>query len=783
MAIGIGVYAGLGSTATWRRASNDASFGTLHMHDLRVTLSPGTFTDQGTLAEGVAAIDAADQITAAEERLVVDSQLDASTDSEQILVQSRVVGMDMGDANSGVDLLWVRDGRVADTPAPATSAVLEAKFADAWDLPPEGAVVLAGNQPVNYAGLGAIPEDFLYEGPEGSIVSLGELAPLYLPLAEAQSLLGRPGQVNDLVLTLLDEADRAAVSSQLETLARELGVSATVTTREDAEAVRLLYEDIENDQRLWNAFAGMILVAAALAAFNLISRIVEAQRREIGIGMALGVPRRRLAIRPLLVGIQVALLGTIAGIGVGLLMGRAMKDLLESFLPLPVYLTDFQPDVFARAALLGLVIPVVAAAIPVWRAVRVEPIEAIRTGHLTAKTSRLTDWSSRIRLPGSTTTQMPIRNVLRTPRRTVFTAIGIGAAITALVGTQGMLDSVVRSIDQVGAELSAGDPDRLLVQLDTFYSTDSAVVRSIAALPSAGTVQTNLRLPATAGTGTTPDGLDLLVEVVDLDSAGWTPTLVSAQRADQGLILARKAADDLGVAVGDTVTVRHPVQRDGAFGAADTEMAVTGIHANPLRIFAYVDSSNTGLFGLTGLTNIVSVSPAAGAGRDDLQSEVFDLPGIASIQAVARVSEGFDDILAMFVGFLAVAALAVLILAVLIAFNATRIVIDERRREHATMRAFGLPVRSVVGVVMKESVLIGILATIIGVGAGLVFLEWMLESLASTTLPDLGITRYLAPATIVIAVAVGTIAVAAAPLFLVRRIRRMNIPDTLRVME
>ena len=47
LAIGTGVFAGLGSTGEWRRQSNDASFEALAMHDLRVTLSPGTFIEQG----------------------------------------------------------------------------------------------------------------------------------------------------------------------------------------------------------------------------------------------------------------------------------------------------------------------------------------------------------------------------------------------------------------------------------------------------------------------------------------------------------------------------------------------------------------------------------------------------------------------------------------------------------------------------------------------------------------------------------------------------------------
>ena len=99
------------------------------------------------------------------------------------------------------------------------------------------------------------------------------------------------------------------------------------------------------------------------------------------------------------------------------------------------------------------------------------------------------------------------------------------------------------------------------------------------------------------------------------------------------------------------------------------------------------------------------------------------------------------------------------------------------------MRAFGLPVRTVMGVVVRESVLVGVAATLIGIGAGAVFLGWMLRSLASTTLPDIGIDATMSATTLAIAAFVGVVAVSVAPLFLTRRIRRMDIPDTLRVME
>ncbi len=793
MAIGIGVFAGLGSTATWRRESNDASFAALRMHDLRVALSPGTFADEGALAATVGLIEDAGSVAAVSERLIVDSQVDTTTatasdatnDGEAILVRARLVGMEF-EGDSTVDDLWLRDGEVPDVAAPGDPTVaLEAKFADDNELATTGVLAIAGGRQVTYVGLGATPEDFFYGGPEGTVLSQGDFAILYAPLPTAQDLSGEVGRVNDVVLTLADGADPAAIASQLAAAMEAAGFGATVSTRDEAVAFRVLYEDIENDQRVWNAVSALVLMAAALAAFNLVSRIVEAQRREIGIGMALGVPRWQLAIRPLLVGVEVALLGSLAGLAVGSWVGGAMADLLESLLPLPDYRTPFQFGVFARAAVLGMVIPIAASALPVWRAVRVEPIEAIRTGHLAAKSSGMSDWTNRFTLPGSSLTQMAVRNVFRTPRRSILTALGVGAAITALVGVLGLLDSFSRTIDQGSAELTRGDSDRVIVQLDTFYDAASPALATIESAPAVGITDEGLRLPATAVTPDPDDEFDLVIELIDLDVATWVPTTEESSSGEpDGLILAQKAADDLGVGGGDRITVRHPYRADdGAFSITESTMTVAAIHPNPLRAFAYADLGMADDFGLEGTTNVLNAYPVVGSTSADLQRAVFNLPGVTSSQAVAGISEGFDKALEQFIGFLFIAAVAVLILALLIAFNASRITIDERRREHATMRAFGLPVRSVMGVVVKESIVVGLLATAIGVAAGLAFLSWMLQSLATTTVPELGIDAYLSPSTIIIAIAVGLVAVAAAPLFLVRRVRKMNIPDTLRVME
>ena len=124
LAIGMGVFAGLGSTATWRRESNDASFAALAMHDLQVTLSPGTFASQGELLAAARSIDTDGVIDAAAERLVVDSQLDASSDGQSILVAARVVGMDTQAA--AVDILHIEAGQTPNESAAVSYTHLRA---------------------------------------------------------------------------------------------------------------------------------------------------------------------------------------------------------------------------------------------------------------------------------------------------------------------------------------------------------------------------------------------------------------------------------------------------------------------------------------------------------------------------------------------------------------------------------------------------------------------------------------------------------------------------------
>jgi putative ABC transport system permease protein len=59
----------------------------------------------------------------------------------------------------------------------------------------------------------------------------------------------------------------------------------------------------------------------------------------------------------------------------------------------------------------------------------------------------------------------------------------------------------------------------------------------------------------------------------------------------------------------------------------------------------------------------------------------------------------------------------------------------------------------------------------------------MTQGLMADTIPELGIVPEVAAGTLATAVVLGVVAVALAPLLTVRKLRRMDIPSTLRVVE
>jgi putative ABC transport system permease protein len=118
-------------------------------------------------------------------------------------------------------------------------------------------------------------------------------------------------------------------------------------------------------------FALTALLMAGMGIYGVISFVVAERGQEIGIRLALGAQRANIMRMVLRQGLGLAMAGTVAGLAGAVIVSRLIAGLLYGVKP-------SDPVSFAGVALLLLGVALLACLIPARRAVRVNPLAALR---------------------------------------------------------------------------------------------------------------------------------------------------------------------------------------------------------------------------------------------------------------------------------------------------------------------------------------------------------------------------------------------------------------------
>jgi putative ABC transport system permease protein len=124
--------------------------------------------------------------------------------------------------------------------------------------------------------------------------------------------------------------------------------------------------------RVLGAFAAAALLLAGIGIHGLLAFAVSQRTREIGVRMALGAQTSEILAMVLRQGLLLAGAGVALGAAVAWAGSRAMQALLAGISPA-------DPPVFAVAIGISLLMTAVGSAVPAIRAVRVNPMTAIRS--------------------------------------------------------------------------------------------------------------------------------------------------------------------------------------------------------------------------------------------------------------------------------------------------------------------------------------------------------------------------------------------------------------------
>ena len=195
------------------------------------------------------------------------------------------------------------------------------------------------------------------------------LAAPFVPEFYSSAYQRRP---KDLAIFLRGQLDLAAIPGQLREQVQSIDPSLPVFGAQTLNgAVSASLSGRRFAIRMVALFALTALLLAGLGIYGVISYTVNERTREFGIRLALGAPRSTILQMVLRQGLHLALVGAAVGVVGALIVSRLMSGVLYG-------VSSADPATFAAVAILFILVALLACYLPARRAIRVDPIVALR---------------------------------------------------------------------------------------------------------------------------------------------------------------------------------------------------------------------------------------------------------------------------------------------------------------------------------------------------------------------------------------------------------------------
>ncbi|MBM3147019.1 MAG: FtsX-like permease family protein [Actinobacteria bacterium] len=675
------------------------------------TLRLADYTIQGgeaaTIEKDARALDDVKNVST---RLVADLPVEVGKDHK---FYGRIVGLPDG-GKPPANRVQILKGKPLHAGKP-DDVLVDQHMADHFDLGPGDSVrAFLGDswRSLKIIGVAASPE---YIWPARSrddeVPSQDDFGVLYA-LDGLLQPLPEPARATDVLVLYRSGADRRALDEKLSKIAHEKN-AVDAYSRADQPSNAVLNEDLDSFGTLSYLFPILFLAAAGMAAYVLLTRMVSAQMPVIGVLLANGMTRRRVAIHYVSFGLAAALVGAIPGLVVGPLVARSMTGYYTSFIDIPTTVIEFYPITIVVGLLFAVVAGVLATLAPALRAAHYQPARAMRG--ITADKPGKMSLAERVLPP---LRHLPIRwklvvrNFGRNKLRTVSSLIGIALAVVVVFTSVGMVDSVSSLIDRQFEDIQKQDAVLYLAE-----PYDDAMAKRIADVKGVRRVEPVAELAAVVRTSQRSFSTELLAYEPDTQMHGFLPVGGgSTTLPREGVLLGAAVRDKLKVAVGDTVTVRMP-QLD-----KKSEQKIVGFLDEPVGTFAYISlpalRKTLGQQMGTAAEREAMVLYDADADRSQLRRQLSGLSGVVGYEDSRSMQNTIDQYMGLFWAFIGMMLILGAVMAFALIFNTMTANVQERTAELATLNANGMPRRSLASMVTAENMVLCLVGTIIGLGLG-----------------------------------------------------------------
>ena len=504
--------------------------------------------------------------------------------------------------------------------------------------------------------------------------------------------------------------------------------------------------NVEKVQDIAGVFPIFFIVVAALVALTSMTRMVEEDRMQIGTFKALGYGRGRIMSKYLIFCCLASLIGCVAGVLIGFsLLPSIFWRAYGTMYTLPALEYGFSPW-FALAV---LVIAIAGTAIVTWAACRSSlkerPAALMQPKAPKAGKRVLIERIGFLWKPLKFKWKATLRNIFRYKKNMLLTIISV-MGCTALILTGFGLNDSISSV----SDMQFGDI--ILYDAVVDYTGDLSATENEALLDFIGeegedhislySENVQLRFGESGKQVEGSENVDFYI--VD-DAQQFTSFISLHERKNSaiidvsgdGIVLAENIAVVYDVSVGDTVSYRS--------GGRTVELRVDAICENYTGTYAYISADTyADRIGAVPADNTLLVKTDVSAGdeaavralldgnvKEDGSADAVSVSAVEFTQTSADTFAGLESTMGLVILVLVVSAGA---LAAIVLYNLTNINIDERRREIATLRVLGYRRAEVAGYIYRESAILTIVGSLLGLGLGVLLHRFIIGQVDSISM-------------------------------------------------
>ena len=287
-----------------------------------------------------------------------------------------------------------------------------------------------------------------------------------------------------------------------------------------------------------------------------------------------------------------------------------------------------------------------------------------------------------------------------------------------------------------------------------------------------------------AGEGTIPGRDTALTIVVPSDIEVYGEYHVFRDRESgeavpftaDGAVLTEKAAKVLGIEAGGTLTLRNQDEEEAV-------IPVSGICENYVQGYVFLSRElYESAFGEECVFDTVFAKTTAAdeQERNLLAAALLDSDDVSGLSFSTATIETFADMLASIDYIVILLIVAAAALAFVVLYNLTNINICERQKEIATLKVLGFYKREVSGYIFRETMLLSVIGTAVGLAVGMVFHRFVV---LTAEVDAVMFGRVVQPMSYVYSGALSLLFTLLVSLFMQKKLHRIDMVESLKAPE